>query len=130
MKITRQEADNVINMFLSPDADNGHLAYKAVEAFNFKDADFGWLRYIFKYSRLTYSEWKSNAPEVAKELSKYYDFDSPFTYAKGLSVLISMKADKESVTAFLERHVAELVQMLDNMGYPTKNLDFNLTLKK
>jgi hypothetical protein len=130
MKMTKHEANAIINMFLSPDQDNEFMAFKATEAHDFGNTDFGWLLYIYKFSRMPFSKWKEHASKCASTLSVYYDFDNPFTYAKGLSIMIEQKASHDSVTAFLEKHVAELVEMLGNMGYPVDNLDFNLTLKK
>jgi hypothetical protein len=129
MKITKQEAENILNMMLSTDQENGYMAFKAIEAHNFTKNDFGYLIYFYKFSKYTVDEWKVNAPKSHKVLSNYFNLDLPLTYAKGLATMISQKIDKEIIELFLSKHVNELSNMLESMGYPIDKLDFNITLK-
>jgi hypothetical protein len=129
MKINKQEAENILNMMLSTDQDNGYMAFKAIEAHSFTKNNFGYLIYFYKFSKYTVDEWEKNAPKAHKILSTYFNLKEPLTYAKGLATMISEKNDKEIIELFLSRHVKELSNMLESMGYPIDKLDFNLTLK-
>jgi hypothetical protein len=129
MKINKQEAENILNMMLSTDQENGYIAFKAIEAHSFTKNDFGYLIYFYKFSKQSADEWKKNAPKAYKALSNYFNLSEPLTYAKGLATMISQKNDKEIIELFLSKHVKELSNMLESMGYPIDKLDFNLTLK-
>lgn len=129
MKLNKQEAENILNMMLSQDEENGYMAFKAIEAHTFTKNDFGYLIYFYKFSKYTASDWEKNAPKAFKVLSSHFNLNQPLTYATGLATMISEKNEKEIIELFLSRHVKELSNMLESMGYPIDKLDFQLTLK-
>lgn len=129
MELNKQEAENILNMLLSEDQDNGYLACKAIEAYKFNDENIGYLIYFYKFSKYDKDYWLTNAPKAYKLLSKLFKLDEPLTYAKGITTMIAQKNSKEVIELFLEKHVKELSYMLETMGYPIDKLDFQLTLK-
>lgn len=130
MKISKEEAESVMNMFDSADEDNGFLAFKAIEAFDFSGENLGYLIYFFKYSKYKLADWKEKSPLSYKLLEKIVDPDKPLTYANALSIMISSKVSKNALELFIDRHVKEITVMLSNMGYPTESLTIDLKLKE
>lgn len=129
MKITKEEAENVMSMFDSADEDNGYLAFKAIEAFDFSGENLGYLIYFFKYSRYKLADWKEQSPLCHKLLQNIIDPDKPLTYAQALNTMIGKRVAKDSIELFLKRHVKEINEMLTNMGYPTNELHVDINLK-
>ena len=135
MKITKQEAENIMNMLMSPDEENTYLAFQAIEAHDFtKDGDIGYLLYFYKFARCAMDGWKTNAPKTVKQLEELFnshDLNSkPLTYATVLTIMCKKKVCKESIELFLERHVADLKNNLDMLGYPIDKLEFSIKLKE
>jgi hypothetical protein len=131
MKITRTEAENIMNMLSSPDGENGYLALKAIDAHKYDDEDLGYLIYFFKFSKYSADEWSQEAPYAYERLQKLIDnINMPLTYSKALTVMITNNVCKDSIELFLERHVIDLKDTLDRLGYPVEQLNFNITLKK
>lgn len=129
MELNETTVNNVLDMLLSSDKENGYIAFKSLESIDFEINDFAWLIYLFKFSRIDKSEWEKNAPKCFKVISKYHDFNQPLTYAKGLATMVNHRCNSNAISCFLNRHVVELTEMLDNMGYPIEHLEFKLQLK-
>jgi len=129
MKITRTEAENIMKMFESNDNDNGYLAFKALEQYDFQNENLGYLIYFYKYGKYDKTEWENNCKPLYVLLEKYADMSEPLTYAKALNIMITNNCDKEVIELFLERHVKDLVTMLSTMGYPLDKMEFTLKLK-
>lgn len=130
MKLTHDELENILTMINSEDEDNAYIGFKALEKFDCKGPNFGYLIYLYKYGRKEASVWEQNCKKHYKALNEVIDMDAPLTYAKGLSLMISLKVKPEIIEIYLERHVNQLVDMLSSMGYPVDHLNFNLTLRK
>jgi len=130
MKLTNEEAENILTMINSEDEDNMYIGFKSLERFSCKEDDFGYLIYLYKYGKKDADIWKKYCEKHYKALSKHINMDSPLSYGKGISLMISLKSKPEIIEMFLERHVHELINMLDSLGYPTHHLNFNLTLRK
>jgi len=135
MRITKQEAENVMNMLASSDKENGYLAFKAIEAHDFSEKeDLGYLIYFYKFSRFTIEDWQDNAPVAAKLLTDIYKDNNlestPLTYSRALNIMVNNNACKQSIELFLERHVKDLSSSLSALGYPIDKLEFNLKLKE
>jgi hypothetical protein len=131
MKITKHEAENMMNMLTSVDEDNGYLALKAVETFDYEEGTEGYLIYFFKFSRYSVEEWKKEAPKAYEILnSLILNIDSPLTYSSALTYMINKKACKDSIELYIERHVKDLTQTLERLGYPIDKLNFNISLKE
>lgn len=135
MKITKAEAENIMNMLSSTDKENGYLAFKAIEAHDFdtKD-DSGYLIYFYKFSKFTMDEWLENAPVACAILSKLFTLynvsSGPLTYSRALTIMAEQGVCKDSIELFLERHVKDLTNSLEALGYPMDKLDFTVKLKK
>lgn len=131
MELNKQETENLISMLNSSDRDNYYIALKAIDAHEYDDKSVGFLLYLYKFSKSTYKTWQEEAPKACKILENLLPgiSDEPLTYARALTVMINKRVDKDAIEMFLERHVKELVTQLDNMGYPTVELDFNIKLK-
>jgi hypothetical protein len=129
MKITKTEADNIMRMFESIDSDNGYIAFKALEQYDFENDNLGYLIYFYKYGKYDKTEWETNCKPLYMILEKYINMNEPLTYAKGLSVMIKNECDKDVIELFLERHVKDLATMLSTMGYPLDKMEFTLKLK-
>ena len=129
MELTRTEADNIMNMLSSDDKENGYLAFKAIEAYQFTDKNVGYLIYFYKFSKYTVAEWKENAPNAYGLLKGLFDLDKVVTYAEGLDSMIKINVDKEIIDMYLQRHVKDLIEMLKAMGYPTDKVQLNMTLQ-
>lgn len=135
MKITRAEAENIMNMLTSSDEENGYLAFKAIEAHDFSDKeDAGFLLYFYKFSKFTKEDWLKNAPEVSAILNNLfvqYDVNAgPLTYSRALTIMVEQNVSKDSIELFLERHVKDLTNSLGSLGYPLDKLEFTIKLKK
>jgi hypothetical protein len=129
MKINQEEAENIMNMLLSPDKDNSTIAFAAIEAFKFNSNNVGYLLYFYKFSKFSLDIWEKNAPKATKVLRKFVEVDKPLTYAKVLLHMMELKTCIEAIELTLKRHVKELTEMLSSMGYPTDKLDINIKLK-
>ena len=131
MELNKQETENLISMLNSSDRDNYYVALKAIDAHDFDDKSVGFLLYLYKFSKSTHKIWQDEAPKTSKLLDKLLPgiSDAPLTYARALTVMIDKRVDTDAIEMFLERHVKELVGQLENMGYPTIKLDFNIKLK-
>ena len=135
MKITREEAENIMNMMASSDKENAYLAFKAIEAHDFDSKeDSGYLIYFYKFSKFTIDEWLENAPvacAILRNLFTAYHVESgPLTYSRALTIMAEQGVSKESIELFLERHVKDLTNSLASLGYPMDKLDFSVKLKK
>lgn len=131
MKLQRTEAENIMNMLLSEDKENGFMALKSIDAHEYGDGTEGYLIYFFKFSRYSANEWKTEAPKAYEVLNKLIThIDAPLTYSAALSYMIKNKVIKESIELFLERHVKDLTDTLDRLGYPVDQLNFNISLKQ
>ncbi len=130
MKITQEEAKNLMGMIESPDLDNGYMALKAIDAHKYDKEDLGYLIFFFKFARFTTEEWRKTAPHAFERLASIIDnTDAPLTYSKALSIMTTNKVNKESIELFLERHVKDFTNMLDQLGYPVDSLSFNISLR-
>lgn len=129
MKITQEEAENVMNMLLSPDIDNAFIAFKAIEAYDFDKDNIGYLLYFFKFSKYPFDKWETNSPNSSQVLKKFVDVDKPLTYARAIQIMIDLKTCKDAIELTLNRHVKELATMLKSMGYPTEKLVIDIKLK-
>lgn len=130
MKLNKSEVENLLNMLTSEDKDNAYVAFQAIEAFEFKKNEIGYLIYLYKFGKPDQVAWQENAPKSFKRLSKFFNMDEPLTYGKALKVMIENKSKSSILETFLERHVKQLVSMLDGMGYPVNSLDINIKLKE
>jgi hypothetical protein len=135
MKITRTEAENIMNMLTSSDKENGYLAFKAIEAHDFDNReDSGFLIYFYKFSKFTMVEWTENSPVASAILSNLftaYRVDSgPLTYSRALTIMAEQGVSKDSIELFLERHVKDLTNSLESLGYPMDKLEFSVKLRK
>ena len=130
MEINKQEVENILNMLNSEDKDNAFVAFKAIEAHDFKGTDVGYLIYIYKFGKADIGEWAKSAPKSAEILNSMFDLSKVLTYAEGLSYIIQHNCGKEVTTMFLDRHVKELTKMLGAMGYPTDKIALNIALKE
>jgi hypothetical protein len=129
MKITQEEAENVMNMLLSPDTDNAYLAFQSIEAYDFDKDNMGYLLYFFKFSKYPLDKWEENSPKSAGILKNFVEIDKPLTYAKAIQWMIEYKTDLGAIELTLKRHVKELTDMLKSMGYPTEKLVIDIKLK-
>ena len=129
MKVNKQEVENLLNMMNSVDKDNAYVAFKALEAYDFSGAEFGYLVYLYKFGKLNKDEWQQNAKTSYEVLSKVFDLSRPVTYAEGLCTLIENKCDKDLIDMYLKRHVADLTNTLNQMGYPTDSLNIEMKFK-
>ena len=130
MKLNRTEAENVMNMLSSEDTENGFMALKSIDAHDYSDGTEGYLIYFFKFSRYSANEWSQEAPKAYQVLNKLIThIDAPLTYSAALTYMIKHKVCKDSIELFLERHVKDLTNTLDRLGYPINELNFNVTLK-
>lgn len=135
MKVTKQEAENIMNMLASSDRENGYMAFKAIDAHDFTEKeDLGYLLYFYKFSKFTISDWVENTAKAGATLSNVFDTyglkDAPVTYSRALTIMVENSVSKESIELFLERHVKDLTNSLSALGYPIDKLDFNLKLKQ
>ena len=135
MKITRTEAENIMNMLSSTDKENGYLAFKAIEAHDFENKeDAGFLLYFYKFSKFTIVEWTENSPVASAILSnlftKYSVNAGPLTYSRALNIMTEESVSKDSIELFLERHVKDLTNSLESLGYPMDKLEFSVKLRK
>ena len=135
MKITKHEAESIMSMLNSKDEENGYLAFKAIEAHDFSEpADIGYLIYFYKFSRYEMSVWHTQAPSVSDRILKVFDENNlnktPLSYATALTVMVRNKVSKDSIELYLERHVKDLTNSLETLGYPIDKLDFQLKLKE
>lgn len=135
MKVTKQEAENIMNMLSSSDKENGYMAFKAIDAHDFTEKeDLGYLLYFYKFSKFTIDDWKEHAGKAGATLSNVFDTyglkDAPVTYSRALTIMVENSVSKESIELFLERHVKDLTNSLSVLGYPIDKLDFNLKLKQ
>ena len=130
MKISKEEAENVMNMLLSTDKDNATIAFAAIEAFEFNNENIGYLIYFYKFSKFSVADWEKNAPKSSVILRRFVDIEKPLTYAKSLQLMLDFKTTIDAIDLTLNRHVKELTQMLASMGYPTDNLVVDIKLKK
>jgi hypothetical protein len=126
MELTIKEAENILNMLQSEDQDNAYVAFQAIEAFDRNDDYIGYLSYFYKFSKHDHSIWSSNAPKAYNLLKLNYDFNKPVTYAEALTKLIDSKVSKELIDMFLEKHVKDLSNILNNMGYPTDVVELKM----
>lgn len=134
MRITKIEAENIMNMLSSTDEENGYIAFKAIQAHDFTDkADVGYLLYFYKFSKFTMEDWLTNAPEVSALLSNLfvqYNVNSgPLTYSRALTIMVEQNVNKDSIELFLERHVKDLTNSLGSLGYPIDKIEFTVKLK-
>lgn len=129
MNLNKSEAENIMRMFESTDKDNGYIAFKALEQYDFNNSNLGYLIYFYKYGKYDKTEWEQNCNLLYKILESKTDMEQPLTYAKGLSIMIENNCDKEVIELFLERHVKDLTTMLSSMGYPLEKMEFTLKLK-
>jgi len=130
MKITKEEAENVMNMLLSTDKDNATIAFAAVEAFDFNADNIGYLIYFFKFSKFSLNDWELHSPKSCSKLRKFVEVDKPLTYAKAINLMIDFKTSKDAIELTLNRHVKELTKMLESMGYPTEKMVIDIKLKE
>lgn len=130
MKISKEEAENVMNMLLSSDTDNATIGFAAAEAFKFDTENVGYLIYFYKFAKYGMDQWEKNAPKATKVLKKHIDPDKPLTYAKAIQIMIDLKTCKDALELTLNRHVGELTKMLESMGYPTDKMVIDIKLKE
>jgi hypothetical protein len=130
MKLSKNEVENILTMINSEDEDNMYIGFKALEKYTCKDSDIGYLIYLYKYSKKNASVWEEYCKKHYKTLSKMLDMEVPLSYAKGLNLMVSLKIKPEIIEIYLEKHVDQLITMLEHMGYPVDHLNFNLTLRK
>jgi hypothetical protein len=135
MKINKTEAENLMNMLRSSDNENGYLAFKAIEAYDFDNKeDSGFLLYFYKFSKFTIDDWLKNAPVACAILTniftEYRVETGPLTYSRALDIMAQQNVSKESIELFLERHVKDLTNSLAALGYPMDKLEFTVNLKK
>jgi len=130
MKISKEEAENVMTMLLSTDQENATIGFAAIEAFKFSSDNVGYLIYFYKFSKYTIDQWKTNAPKATAVLKKHINIERPLTYARAIQIMIDLKTSKDAIELTLNRHVGELTRMLDSMGYPTDKMVIDIKLKE
>lgn len=130
MEITKEEAENVMNMLLSTDKENAFMGFTALEAFKFNSDNIGYLIYFYKFSKYSINTWETDAPKSTKILKKFIEPDKPLTYAKAIQIMIDLKTSREAIELTLNRHVKELTMMLESMGYPTEKMIIDIKLKE
>jgi hypothetical protein len=135
MKIAKTEVENIMNMLVSSDTDNGYLAFKAIEAHDFDSKEtLGYLIYFYKFCKYNMSEWEEHAPkahEILQRVFKAYNLESaPITYSRALQLMVEHNVSVDSIELFLERHVKDLTNSLSALGYPTDKLELTIKLKR
>jgi hypothetical protein len=70
MKLTREEAKNILTMLNSEDEDNANIAFEALNAYDFKNEEFGYLVYLYKFSKHSKEVWKENCLKHYNTLDK------------------------------------------------------------
>ena len=130
MELTKEQANNIINLMQSVDEENHYIAFKSIESFDYKDGKLGYLIYFFKFSKYSAEDWKTQCPMAYNKILSVIDnINAPLTYARALSIMLSKRLDKESIELFLERHVKDLENTLTLLGYPLEYLNFEISLK-
>jgi len=128
MELNKEIVENLLTMLNSEDKENAYIAMKAIEQYDFTGKNYGYLIYIYKFSKHGIDVWKTQSPAIASTLEKEF-YQKPLSFSDGLNIMISKKLSKDALELFMERHVKDLVKMLGDMGYPTDKLEFNLQLK-
>ena len=135
MKITKQEAENIMNMLVSSDNENGYVAFKAIEAHDFDNKEYaGYLVYFYKFSKYSISDWEKEAPTAYKILQRMFKAlnieSGPITYSKALYIMVEHNVGADPIELFLERHVKDLTNSLGGLGYPIDKLELSIKLKQ
>jgi hypothetical protein len=130
MKLTREEAKNILTMLNSEDTDNANIAFEALNAYDFKNEDFGYLVYLYKFSKNSKEVWKEKCIKHYNTLDKKCNLSKPMSYATALSYIISTKANKDIVEISLEKHVEHIGNSLGKLGYPIDKLEFTIKIKE
>jgi hypothetical protein len=128
MDLDKETVKNILKMLRSPDEENSYLAFQSLENMPLKDK-IGEVIVLYKYSRLGLTVWQEASPKCYKILSAYFDNNKTLTGGECLSIMTSKNASKASIELFLEMFVTDMVDMLDNLGYPTDKFDLQITLK-
>jgi hypothetical protein len=128
MDFSKDELKSLLNMLRSPDTDNSYLAFQSLENSSLKGKT-GELVLLFKFSKFNLTHWSIEAPKCHAILSKYFNTGKTVTSGECLSLLTSLKCSKHSIELFLELFVLDMIDMLDNLGYPTDTFDLQITLK-
>lgn len=131
MKLNVEEAENLLSMLNSSDNDNKYLALKVIDAHDFSGVDFGYLIYLYKFSKTPLDIWKENAEKAYQIiLDSTNNSQSVLTNARGLTILIEKKADQKIIDMYLRRHTKDLKEMLYMMGYPMDHVDLTINIKQ
>ena len=128
MELNKEVVENLLTMLNSEDKENAYIAMKAMEQYDFTGKNYGYMIYIYKYSKHNIDVWKTHSPVLASILEKEF-YNKPLSFSDGLNIMISKKLSEVALELFMEIHVKDLVKMLGVMGYPTDKLEFNLKLK-
>jgi len=128
IKFDKEETKNLLSMLKSTDAENHIIAFQALENADFKNYK-GELLVLYKFSKINYSIWETEAPKSYKILSKLTDNFNGLTSGKCLSIMTSNNSSKDAIELFLENFVVDMVGFLDQLGYPTDKFDINIQLK-
>jgi hypothetical protein len=128
IKFDKEETKNLLSMLKSTDAENHIIAFQALENADLKNYK-GELLVLYKFSKINYSIWETEAPKSYKILSKLTDNFNGLTSGKCLSIMTSNNSSKDAIELFLENFVVDMVGFLDQLGYPTDKFDINIQLK-
>jgi hypothetical protein len=101
-----------------------------INAYDFKNEDFGYLVYLYKFSKHSKEVWKENCLKHYNTLDKKCNLSMHMSYASALSYIISTKANKDVVEISLEKHIEHIGTSLGKLGYPIDKLELTIKLKE
>ena len=127
MIFDKEETKNLLNMLKSSDKENHIIAFEALKNVDFKEY-FGELLVLYKFSKLSREDWKTNCPEAENILAEYLDH-KPLSSPRLLGFLTEDKASKQSIELFMEAFVLDMTGFLQQIGYPTEKILIDIKLK-
>lgn len=125
--MTRDELENLINMFQSTDTENHVIALHAIDN---SELDENELVLLYKFSGQHISRWKKEIPKTAERITEVIgDELIALSSARVLGIITKNRADKHVIETFLEYFIRDLTSMLGSIGYPMDRVDINVKIK-
>tara|TARA_R110000868_G_scaffold36248_1_gene128747 strand:- start:15231 stop:15629 length:399 start_codon:yes stop_codon:yes gene_type:complete len=128
VKFDKEETKNLLSMLKSSDQENHIIAFEAIKNCNLTDYT-GELLVLYKYAKLSLTDWKEHCSSAFKILEKLLGSDKTMSSPKILSIMTDNKASKGSIELFMEAFVLDMTGFLEQIGYPTEKIIIDIKLK-
>lgn len=128
MVFDKETTKNLMKMLLSPDTENKVMALKSLEHAEL-DGYYGELIVLFKFSKNSSELWEEEAPKAWSRISDFFTSRNGVPSGACLTEMTKKKASKVSLELFFEQFVVDMVDHMEQLGFPTDKFHIDIKLK-